>query len=51
MVKDSALLVCDRSLRNLLDEYDGPVLYTDEIDDLPADLTSIRTPSRTSSLS
>lgn len=39
MVKDSGakLLVCDRSLRNLLDEYDGPVLYTDEIDDLPAD--------------
>ena len=38
MVKDSGakLLIADRNLRPLLDEYAGEVLYTDEIDELPA---------------
>jgi len=37
MVKDSGakLLIVDRSLRPILDEYNGDVLYTDEIRDLP----------------
>ena len=39
MVKDAGVkaLVCDRALRDLLDEYDGDVLYTDEIEALPED--------------
>ena len=38
MVQDSsaALLVADRELRTLLTDYDGPVLYTDELSELPA---------------
>ena len=38
MVKDcgAKLLIADRSLRDLLDEYTGEVLYTDEIEKLPA---------------
>lgn len=37
MVKDAGakLLIADRSLRPLLDEYEGDVLFTDEIDSLP----------------
>ncbi len=36
MVKDSGakLLIADRSLRELVDEYDGEVLYTDQISSL-----------------
>ena len=36
MIKDSGakLLIADRSLRDRLKEYDGPVLYTDEINGL-----------------
>ncbi|MBP5621567.1 MAG: AMP-binding protein, partial [Thermoguttaceae bacterium] len=36
MVKDAGikLLVCDRALRDMLDEYDGDVVYTDEIEAL-----------------
>lgn len=34
MMKDSAskLLICDRDLRGLVDEYEGDVIYTDEIE-------------------
>jgi len=37
MIKDSGskLLIAERSLMNKLPDYEGPVLYTDEIDDLP----------------
>ncbi len=37
MIKDcgAKLLIADRELRPLLDEYDGAVLYVDEIDALP----------------
>lgn len=37
MVQDSqaALLIADRSLRPLLNEYSGEILYTDEIENLP----------------
>ena len=37
MVKDSnaKLVIVERSLRDVIDEYDGPVLYTDEIEALP----------------
>ncbi len=39
MVKDSGakLLIADRDLRHLLNEYEGEVLYTDEIENLPFD--------------
>ncbi len=38
MVKDSGakLLIADRALRSILNDYTGDVLYTDEIDALPA---------------
>lgn len=38
MVQDSgaALVVADRSLRELIAGYEGPFLYTDELDSLPA---------------
>ncbi|MBQ5970400.1 MAG: amino acid adenylation domain-containing protein [Clostridia bacterium] len=38
MVQDSAaaLVIADRSLKDLLSEYRGPFLFTDEIDALPA---------------
>ncbi len=37
MIKDSGakLLIADRAIRDLLDEYDGDVLFTDEIEKLP----------------
>ncbi len=37
MIKDckAKLLIADRSLRSLVNEYDGKVLFTDEIDSLP----------------
>jgi len=37
MVRDSKtkLLICDRNLRGMLDGYDGEVLYTDAIENLP----------------
>lgn len=37
MVKDTGpkILIADRSLRNLLQDYDGDILYTDEIEALP----------------
>ena len=37
MVKDSnaTLLIADRELRDLLSDYDGKVIYTDEMDALP----------------
>jgi len=40
MVKDSnaKLVIAERSLRDTLDEYDGPVLFTDEVKDLPNDV-------------
>ncbi len=39
MVKDSnaKLVIVERSLREVIDGYDGPVLFTDEIDALPKD--------------
>lgn len=41
MIKDAdaQMLIADRHLRHLLNEYDGNVLYTDEIDSLPAATT------------
>ncbi len=51
MIKDAGakLLIADRSLRDLVSEYDGPVLYVDEIRDLPAvsdlDVAEIEAPA------